>query len=86
MQETTKYFIKIIRWKGGRKGEFKKENFDACDSLVCVLAYININHYGLCNPKLSYSIVSEIEDNNLEIEYGVNVWDKEFVKKIIIKK
>ena len=25
----------------------KKENYDACDSLVCVLAYININRYGI---------------------------------------
>ena len=33
-------------WMYNDKGELKKENYDACDSLICALAYINVNHHG----------------------------------------
>ena len=47
-----------IPWVYNDKGELKKENYDACDSLVCALAYININHHGLEEPKIKeYNIV-----------------------------
>ena len=34
-----------IQWEYNKKGELKTENFDASDSLVCVLGYINREKY-----------------------------------------
>lgn len=72
-----------ISWAYNDKGELRKENYDACDSLVCALAYININHYGLDKPFISdYSIKDT--DSGIEISYTTKVWNKEFNKTIIL--
>lgn len=68
-----------IEWKKNKKGEIKKENFDACDSLIAILGYKNKLKY--CNEKptiISYNI-----DNEDFIEYKVKFGDKEYDKKII---
>ena len=51
-----------INWQYDKKGELKNENFDASDSLVCVLGYVNKLVYGNEQPV----IVSwdEMEDGN----------------------
>ena len=41
-----------INWVYNKKGDFKKENFDACDSLVCSLAYSNLKRYGILNSEI----------------------------------
>ena len=33
-----------IEWIVAGNGELLKQNYDACDALICVLAFININH------------------------------------------
>lgn len=66
-----------IDWIYGKNGELRKENFDACDALVCALAHINIKRYG----KLEATIVdSEVREDG--IVYHTKMWDKIFEKHI----
>ena len=74
-----------IDWIKGKNGELKKENFDACDSLVCALAYINTKRYGDVDAKIAKSEIFENGDN-YEITYTVSVWGKEYVKKVVVPK
>lgn len=41
-----------INWIYDKKGELKKENFDASDSAVCCLGYINKNKIGEMEPQI----------------------------------
>lgn len=70
-----------IPWIYNAKGELKKENFDACDSLVCALAYININRNGIERPVIGdYSFSGD----GKELSYTTKIWDKVFEKKLIL--
>ena len=70
-----------INWVYDTKGELKKENYDACDSLVCALAYVNQKRYG----DLKYEITSwEVSPDEKEVKYTLRVWDKEYNKKICL--
>lgn len=80
-----KYKDNPIPWCIGKNGELKKENYDACDSLICALAYININHYGLELPKILDSKKTELEDE-IKIEYKTKIWGKEYNKVLLLKK
>jgi hypothetical protein len=60
-----------IQWVYDKKGELSKENFDASDSLICVMGYVNKNKYNGEEPKIvdfNENIVTEIDDNNKEIK------------------
>lgn len=74
-----------IPWELGKNGELKKENYDACDSLICGLAYVNINRYGVEKPIVSNY---EVIDNDTEtlIKYTTKIWDKTYNKMVTIKK
>jgi hypothetical protein len=74
-----------IEWILNKKGELAKENYDACDALICTLAYININHYGLDKPSISEFKKQESE-NKVEYFYKTKIWNKEFSKLLIIHK
>lgn len=68
-----------ITWVMGKNGELKKENYDACDSLICALAYVNINHHGLEPVRLTdYSISSDSDD----IYYVTQIWDRTYQKSL----
>ena len=54
-----------INWVYGKNGEFRKENFDACDSLVCAVSYLNIKKYGIMNEEVVNQSVIENEDNTI---------------------
>lgn len=72
-----------IEWIYNKKGELRKENYDACDSLVCALAFINIKKYG----KDEFHIVDynvEKLTNQCIYNYKVKIWDFFFDKKIVI--
>lgn len=70
-----------INWVYDTKGELKKENYDACDSLVCALAYVNQKRYG----DLKHEITSwEVSPDEKEVKYTLRVWDKEYNKKICL--
>ena len=75
-----------IVWVYNKKNELKKENFDACDSLICALAYININHYGLDDVKVvGATFFTTTETNKIRIEYKTKIWNKVFDKVLILE-
>ena len=87
MMNKVNEIYKDIEWIYNKKNELKKENYDACDSLVCVLAYININRNGIVQPMiLSDSVKIEENEKNIEIDYKVTIWDKILNKKILLDK
>ena len=74
-----------INWIYDKKGELKKENYDACDSLICVLAYINEKRYGELLPSITEWDVNEIEKEHYMVKYKMKVWDKIYEKQMDIK-
>jgi hypothetical protein len=74
-----------IEWMLNKKGDIAKENFDACDALICAIAYININHYGLDKPVIT-SYNKNILDDGIQYEYTTKIWNKEFSKSLFLKK
>ena len=73
-----------IQWQLNSKGEIKKENYDACDSLVCSLAYINTKKHGEIDASIVDYKISQNEDNSTNISYNMKVWDRVYHKKINI--
>lgn len=68
-----------IPWVYDKKGELKKENFDASDALVTCLAICNKIKFGELNTNISdYKICDGY------IEYTVNYWDEKLTKKITL--
>jgi hypothetical protein len=74
-----------IEWILNKNGELKKENYDACDALICTLAYININHNGLDKPIITNYTKKETE-KTIEYNYTTKVWDREYQKLLVLKK
>lgn len=74
-----------IEWVLNKSGELKKENYDACDALVCTLAYININHNGLDKPIITNYTKKETE-KTIEYNYTTKVWDREYHKLLVLNK
>jgi hypothetical protein len=74
-----------IEWVLNKNNELKKENYDACDSLICTLAYININHNGLDKPVITKYSKKETNET-VEYSYTTKVWDREYDKILILKK
>lgn len=74
-----------IPWILDKDGELKKENYDACDSLICALAYVNINHHGVDPINITESSISE-DENNITVKYATSVWDRKYEKKLILTK
>lgn len=74
-----------VPWDYNKDGELKKENYDACDALVCALAFVNVNRYGIEKPTIVKHNIIENE-NDYTINYQTNIWNKTFDKKIIITK
>lgn len=72
-----------IEWLINKKGEIAKENYDACDSLICALAYINVNRYGVAKPAIIDNKVEETGNETI-ITYTSQVWDKTFIKQICL--
>jgi len=79
------YHDNEISWTLNDKGDLKKENYDACDSLICALAYININHYGLDEAKIIEHSIYE-ENSEIVINYKTKIWDRIYDKKVILEK
>ena len=74
-----------IPWMYNKKGQLKKENYDACDALVCSLAYVNVNRYGIEKPLITNVNIMEKTDENI-IDYTVEIWGKKFNKTLTFKK
>lgn len=75
-----------INWAYNSKGDFKKENYDACDSLVCSLAYSNIKRYGKLEPKvLDYEVISpKSHEEPTIVRYKIEYFDKTTIKELSI--
>ena len=74
-----------IDWVYDKKGDLKKQNYDACDSLVCALAYVNQKRYGNeIEAKITDVHKKAKDDGTVELLYTVMVFGKEHLKKIII--
>ena len=74
-----------ISWILDKNGELKKENYDACDSLICAIAYININHYGVEKPTIT--VYNKIETNEeIIINYTTKIWNKIYEKTLRLSK
>lgn len=74
-----------IPWELDKHGEIKKENYDACDSLICALAYININHHGIEKPTIVDYEKKETKDKII-IEYTTSIWNKKYHKTLELPK
>lgn len=74
-----------IEWTVNNKGELRKENYDACDSLICTLAYINVNRYGLEKPEIISHEIFDTEDG-YTIKYLVKIWGETHEKTLNLKR
>jgi hypothetical protein len=72
-----------INWITNNKGEIKKENYDACDSLVCALAYVNVNRNGLEEPIIKNSLI-EKTDKTTNIQYTMEMWGETFERNLVL--
>lgn len=68
-----------IEWLLNKKGELKKENFDACDAYVACLGFLNKEKYGELNI---YS--SNLLQNSNCLEYDITYWGKKEHKVIFL--
>ena len=75
MQNKVSEIFPEIEWVYDKKGELKKENFDASDSYVACLGYLNYKKYGEIEFKTS-SINVKKENEQSVIEYDVEYWGK----------
>lgn len=73
-----------IQWITNNNGDIKKENYDACDSLVCVLAFINLNHNGVIEPKVKNTIITQHANNTTGIEYTMEVWGQDYQREMTL--
>jgi hypothetical protein len=71
-----------IPWVLDKNGEWRKENYDMCDSLVCALAYANITKKGEEKPIVVSSWVEKLPNGGYEIEYTTQIWGQEYDKKL----
>lgn len=74
-----------IEWVYDKKGNIKKENYDACDSLICALAYININRYGIEKPIIINSMIEENENKTI-VNYNMKIWNTVYSKTLFLEK
>lgn len=75
-----------INWVLDKKGELKKENFDASDSLICILGWLNKRVYGETEPTI---VCCDEKDGNEPdtkvITYVTSFCGQQFSKKIELK-
>nr|DAT92692.1 MAG TPA: hypothetical protein [Herelleviridae sp.] len=76
-----------IVWQYNKKGELKKENFDASDSLVAILGWINYIKYHDDEPKVVDMSEKNISDNDgntfTQITYSVRFCDETNTKTAV---
>ena len=73
-----------IEWLYNKKGELKKENFDACDSYVAFLGFLNKKRYGEISFSSNINGESNDGNGNREIDYTVRYWNKEEQRKTYV--
>lgn len=79
--------FKGIEWTYNKRGELKKENFDATDSLVASLGWLNKCKYGNTEPQITNYLEEQIFDEGgnkfIKITYTVNFCGEDNTKTMI---
>ena len=70
-----------IQWQYDENGELRDENFDASDSLVCVLGYLGKSKYEETNPVVT-SIEEITHPQGTTIKYVTEFCGEKFDKKV----
>lgn len=70
-----------VTWIYDKKGELRKENFDACDAYVAVLAHKNRQK----NGELQFK-VSDIQEEGDTVSYNVTYWEKDHKRTTYLPK
>lgn len=74
-----------IEWQYKKNGDLKDENFDASDSLVCVLGYVNKCKYENDTPVVKNVTEKAIGDGSeTEFTYTVEFCGETYEKRILI--
>lgn len=73
-----------IQWQYAKNGELKDENFDASDSLICVLGFINQKRFANSEPTILDYNETTLNNGNILFNYTVDFCDKHFNKKLEI--
>ena len=74
-----------IKWVYNKKGELSNENFDASDSLICILGFINKVKYQSNEPQIVSLDENEFE-NGIIFKYVINFCGQQIENKIEINK
>lgn len=70
-----------VNWVYNDKGELRDENFDASDSMVCVLGFLTKEEYGDTEPIIKSYNEKEV-DGHIVFEYQVDFCGQVFDKRI----
>lgn len=65
-----------IGWLYDKKGELKKENFDACDAYVAVLGHLNMKKHGELEFKVEELGARNEPGNAIIVDYNVLYWNR----------
>lgn len=65
-----------IEWLYNKNGELKKENFDACDSYVAFLGFLNKKRYGELDFKVQEIGAQNDPDTAIAVKYDILYWNK----------
>ncbi len=73
-----------INWVYNNKNELKDENFDASDSLICVMGYVSKLKYGDSDPEV-VCVDTKVDGENITYNYSYRFCDQMFSKSVTIK-
>lgn len=74
-----------INWVYDKNNELKDENFDASDSLICVMGYVSKLKYGETEPEVT-DVYTVLNDNLVTYKYTYKFCNQQFTKEITIPK
>ena len=74
-----------INWVYDKKNELKDENFDASDSLICVMGYVSKLKYGDTNPKV-VCVNASLNGKLITYTYTYNFCGQDFTKSVTVEK
>lgn len=75
-----------IKWTYDKQENLTVENFDASDSLVCILGYVRKLKYSNITPVIKDYNINNTSKDNIIINYNIIFCDKEYDKQIILNK
>ena len=73
-----------INWVYDKNNELKDENFDASDSLICVMGYVSKLKYGDSDPEV-VCVDTKVDGENITYNYSYRFCDQMFSKSVTIK-